>query len=116
MVQGAAPIGARRTTNSDLKAGASFTSDYPFPCLLNPEPDEITAGDAAPEEDDEEAFELDEFVTDLGNLRLSSNIRKHEAFGEDGQPLVRDVGIVLTSMLHQGMCIYCHQLGWGGWA
>ncbi|WIA15526.1 hypothetical protein OEZ85_002161 [Tetradesmus obliquus] len=87
--------------NNDLKPATSFASDYPFPCLLNPETDvepevaalapgtpENEAEEPAVNDDDDDVFEgLDEFVADLGSLRLSSGLRV-EAVGDDGQPLV----------------------------
>ncbi|WIA35729.1 hypothetical protein OEZ86_004131 [Tetradesmus obliquus] len=87
--------------NHDLKPATSFASDYPFPCLLNPETDvepevaalapgtpENEAEEPTVNDDDDDVFEgLDEFVSDLGSLRLSSGLRV-EAVGDDGQPLV----------------------------
>lgn len=87
--------------SNDLKSAVSFSNDFPFPCLLNPEdePAEAPAAsvaqveadqddDVVEEEDDDDPFELDEFVVDhLETLRLSSKVAV-EAVGEDGQPLV----------------------------
>lgn len=80
-----------------IERQGSFQSDYPFPCLLNPDddPPESTVDDGSVAEDvaDDDGLidDLEDFVTDFSSLRVSSHT-KHNAFGADGQQLVSAEG------------------------
>ncbi|KIZ02971.1 hypothetical protein MNEG_4986 [Monoraphidium neglectum] len=77
-----------------VKRSVSFSSNYPFPCLLWPEdeepggPADDDARSAAEPEDEGEQFELDEFF-DVARERSSASIRPKPAVAANGQPLVR---------------------------
>jgi hypothetical protein len=52
------------------------------------------------EDDDDDVFEgLDEFVTDLSSLRLSSGLRVDAPMGADGQQLVGTTSLLLLLLL-----------------
>lgn len=84
-----APLVHRKSSKS------LFTADFPFPCLLNPEPDEnepCKTNDVTPasDQDEDDVFEwLDE---DVGTLRVASNTTRYAGAGSDGITLVSTAG------------------------
>lgn len=82
LASGRTQIPAARSKSSN---GAFFPTNYPFPCLLNPEVAEEEQDDTAAaqnrDQDEEDVFEgLDGFDDDdLSSLRIASNTTRYSA-------------------------------------
>lgn len=81
LASGRTQIPAARSKSSN---GAFFPTNYPFPCLLNPEVDEEeddTAAAQQRDQDEEDVFEgLDGFEDEeLSSLRIASNTTRYSA-------------------------------------
>jgi hypothetical protein len=85
---------------SKSSGSALYTSDYPFPCLLNPEQDENdtkqqddTAVRDQGDADADDVFEgLDDFDDDIDSLRIASNTTRFSAAAPENTRLVGAIG------------------------
>lgn len=106
------PERSKSSANSVL-----FSSDYPFPCLLNPEQDEgeeDTAGDdtAGGRDQEEDVFDDWDGLDDISSLRIASNTQRYAAAGPGQHRLVGVNGRPGTATGHVSVCT--RLLDWEG--